>query len=158
MVGKPAWRCSLSELSAICNAGNSFGLYCGLENARMNLYERKSSGLIGLLALLYYDNVSENWGLMEEDGKSNKILIAADIEGLNMPLRLHIDKKLVKQFIKDYENATIITNDIKEFKNVEEEENDNKFKIFTQKNFLKYYFGAIIIIGILIIIGIKFAS
>ena len=68
----------------------------------------------------------------------------------------NLDK--VKQFIKDYENATIITNDIEEFKNVEEEENDNKFKIFTQKNFLKYYFGAIIIIGILIIIGIKFAA
>lgn len=68
----------------------------------------------------------------------------------------NLDK--VKQFVKDYENATIITDDIEEFKNVEEEENDNKFKIFTRKKFLKYYFGAIIIIGILIIIGIKFAS
>lgn len=45
----------------------------------------------------------------------------------------NLDK--VKQFVKDYENAIIITDDIEEFKNVEEEENDNKFKIFTRKNF-----------------------
>ena len=64
----------------------------------------------------------------------------------------------VKQFIEDFENGTIITDDIEEFKNVKDEENDSKLKIFTQKNFLKYYWGAIIIIGILIIIGIKFAS
>ena len=68
----------------------------------------------------------------------------------------NLDK--VKQFIKDFDNATIITDDIEEFKNVEEEEDDNKFKIFTIKTFLKYYWCAIIIIGILIIIGIKFAS
>ena len=68
----------------------------------------------------------------------------------------NLDK--VEQFIKDFENGTIITDDIEEFKNVEDEEDDNKFKIFTKKNFLKYYWGAIIIIGILIIIGIKFAS
>ena len=68
----------------------------------------------------------------------------------------NLDK--VKQFIKDFDNATIITDDIEEFKNVEEEENDNKFKMFTIKNFLKYYWCAIIIIGILIIIGIKLAS
>ena len=67
----------------------------------------------------------------------------------------NIDK--VKQFIKDFENGTIITDDIEEFRNVEEK-NDNKFKIFTLKNFRKYYWGAIFIIGILIIIGIKFLS
>ena len=48
----------------------------------------------------------------------------------------NLDK--VKQFIKDFENGTIITDDIEEFKNVEDEENDRKFKIFTRKNFLKY--------------------
>lgn len=68
----------------------------------------------------------------------------------------NLDK--VKQYIRDFENATIITDDIEEFKNVGEEENSNKFEIFTQKNFLKYYFAAIIIIGILIMIGIKFAT
>ena len=59
--------------------------------------------------------------------------------------------------IKDFENGIILTGDIEELKEVEEED-DNRFKIFTKKNFLKYYWGAIIIIGILIIIGAKFAS
>lgn len=68
----------------------------------------------------------------------------------------NLDK--VKKFIKDFENATIITDDIEELKNVEDEEKDNRLKIFSIRNFLKYYWFAIIIIGILIIIGIKFLS
>mgnify|MGYP005953614629 CR=1 FL=1 len=63
----------------------------------------------------------------------------------------------VKKYIKDYENGTIITDGIEELENAEEEKN-NKFKIFTFKNFLKYYWMILILIGILIIIGIKFIS
>lgn len=68
----------------------------------------------------------------------------------------NLDK--VKQFIKGYENGINITEGIEEFKNVEDEEKDNRFKIFTRKNFLKYYWGAIIIIGILMIVGIKLTN
>ncbi len=67
----------------------------------------------------------------------------------------NLDK--VKQFIKDFENAIIVTDDIEEFKNVEEEENNNRLQSFIH-NFWKYYWGAIIIIGILIIIVIKFTT
>lgn len=63
----------------------------------------------------------------------------------------------VKKYIKDYENGTIITDGIEELENAEEEKN-TKFKIFTFKNFLKYYWMILILIGILIIIGIKFIS
>ena len=66
----------------------------------------------------------------------------------------NLDK--VRQFVKQFNNATIITDDIEELKNVEEEEIDNKSTIFTLKNFLNYYWCAIIIIAILIVIGIKF--
>ncbi len=66
----------------------------------------------------------------------------------------NLDK--VKQFIKDYENATIITDGIEELKNIEGEKDDNRFKIFTKKKFLKYYYVAMIIVGILIIMAIKF--
>ena len=68
------------------------------------------------------------------------------------------DINLVKQFIRDYENGTIITDKVKEFKNSSNEQNDNRYKIFTKKNFLKFYYGALIIIGLLIIIGISFAG
>ncbi len=64
----------------------------------------------------------------------------------------------VKQYINDFENGTIITDGIEELENAEEEKVDNKFKIFTIKNFLKYYWIAIILIGILIIIGVKFST
>lgn len=66
----------------------------------------------------------------------------------------NLDK--VKQFIKDYENATIITDGIEELKNIEWKKDDNRFKIFTKKKFLKYYYVAMIIVGILIIMAIKF--
>lgn len=68
----------------------------------------------------------------------------------------NLDK--VKQFISDFENGTIITDGIEELENIEEDESDNSYKKFTLKNFLKYYWIAIIIIGILIIIGIKFST
>ena len=63
----------------------------------------------------------------------------------------------VKKYINDFENGTIITDGIEELENAEEEKVDNRFKIFTIKNFLKYYWIAIILIGILIIIGAKFS-
>lgn len=65
-----------------------------------------------------------------------------------------------KQIIEDFEKAKIITDDIEELKNEEPENSEEnlKNKIFTKKNFLKYYWGAILIIAILIIIGLKFTS
>ena len=60
----------------------------------------------------------------------------------------------VKQFIEDFNNAEVVTENIEELKNAEEE-TDNKFKIFTMKNFLKYYWCAIILMGLLIIIFIS---
>ena len=64
----------------------------------------------------------------------------------------------VKQFISEFENGTIITEGIEELENVEEEKSDTKFKLFSLKNFLKYYWIAIILVGILIIIGVKFTT
>ena len=62
----------------------------------------------------------------------------------------------VKKYIKDYQNGKIITEGIEELENVEDDIIDNKFKIFTYKNFLKYYWIILILIGIVIVIGIKF--
>mgnify|MGYP004512766029 FL=1 len=61
----------------------------------------------------------------------------------------------VKKYIKDYQNGKIITEGIEELENVEDDIIDNKFKIFTYKNFLKYYWIILILIGIVIVIGIK---
>lgn len=64
----------------------------------------------------------------------------------------------IERFMEDFKNGSIITEGIEEFSNIDEKENDDRFKIFTFKNFLKYYWIAIIIMGILIIIGARFAS
>lgn len=62
----------------------------------------------------------------------------------------------VNKLISDYKNGTIIIDDIEELKETEDDKTDNRFKFFTLKNFLKYYWIALIVIGILMIIGMKF--
>ena len=70
----------------------------------------------------------------------------------------NIDK--VNKLLNDFKNATIITDNIEELKDIEDEEENDKniFKFFTLKNSLKLYWLAIIIMGILIVIGLKFTS
>lgn len=68
------------------------------------------------------------------------------------------DKNKAEKIINDYQNATFITDDIEELKNIDIEEEDSRFKTFTPINFLKYYWLAILIIGVLIFIGIKFVK
>ena len=65
------------------------------------------------------------------------------------------DLDKTKKYIEDYENGIIITDGIEEFKDIKDEENDDRFRIFSIKKFLKFYWLAIVIIGILIISGIK---
>lgn len=62
----------------------------------------------------------------------------------------------VKQFMKDFENATIITDGIEEFQNIDEEENIENSNIFTITDLLKFFLGAIILMGIATFICLKF--
>lgn len=70
----------------------------------------------------------------------------------------NLDK--INKLLDDFKNATIITDNIEELKDIEDEEENDKniFKFFTLKNFLKLYWLALIIMGILIVIGINFTS
>lgn len=78
------------------------------ENAIRNLYLQKDNGITGLLNLLYNGDVSENWGIIDENPRSKFVLLVADINGLNMPLRLHIEREKVKEFaIKNQENSIV---------------------------------------------------
>ncbi len=78
------------------------------ENAIRNLYIQKDNGITGLLNLLYNGDVSENWGIIDENPRSKFVLLVADINGLNMPLRLHIEREKVKNFaIKNQENSVV---------------------------------------------------
>ena len=80
----------------------------GLQNITENSYLLKDKSIEGLLQLLYNNHISENWGIIEENNKSQYVLIAADINGLNMPLRLHIKRDVIKRFIQENQKNTII--------------------------------------------------
>ena len=65
-----------------------------------------------------------------------------------------IDK--VSKFIDDFEKGDIVSDGVEELKEEEENNEENISNRFTIKSFLKYYWLALLIIGILIIIGSKF--
>ena len=66
------------------------------------------------------------------------------------------DTEKIKQFMRDYENATIITDEIEELQNINEEENEEISEKFTFKNLLNSFWIFLIIIGIVtIIVGIS---
>ena len=80
-----------------------------LENIDKNLYNQKDNSILALLNLLSDDErTSLNWGVIEEKKKNDYILIGADISGLNMPLRLHIKKEMLENFMQAHQGNKII--------------------------------------------------
>lgn len=86
-----------------------FLLCFNLENTVKNFYEKKDEAMLGLLYSLFEGNISENWGIIEEDNPNEGfVLLGADIEGLNMPLRLHISRKMLLQFLQERQKDFIV--------------------------------------------------
>lgn len=66
-----------------------------------NAYRVKDSILGFKIRELFDSKKTKNWGIIEENGNNgDKVLIGIDYEGINMPLRLHIDKKLLATLIR----------------------------------------------------------
>lgn len=90
-----------------------FDTYRVMENAIHNTYRFKDFNMIAILSNLYQNNSSKNWGIILEDGKDienqDMILIGIDVAGLNMPVRLHIEKEVVLEFLKANQETTIIS-------------------------------------------------
>lgn len=82
-----------------------------LKVLKQNIYRSKNMSIIAILSSLYSSNISENWGIILND-KTNKdpqkILLGVDIKGLNMPLRLHVDKESILEFITESQNTELI--------------------------------------------------
>lgn len=83
-------------------------LYSRLENIREFSYAQKDSSIYSLMDLLITENFSRNWGIIEENKKSKYVLVGVDIPGLNMPLRLHIDRGEFLKFIYSKQGSSII--------------------------------------------------
>ena len=80
-----------------------------MENAIHNTYRAKDMNIVAILSNLYEEDFSKNWGIIpERDFKnSKKMLLGVDFEGLNMPIRLHIDKEIVCDFLRGCQNNTL---------------------------------------------------
>lgn len=80
-----------------------------MENATHNTYMAKDMNIIAILSNLYEVGFSNNWGIIPERNwkNSNMILLGVDITGLNMPVRVHVEKSLVCDFLKGYQGNTL---------------------------------------------------
>lgn len=94
------------------NFVKDFDTYRIMDNAIFNAYRLKDMNLIAILSNLQKTNFSKNWGVVLEKGKdiqtTKKVLLGIDIEGLNMPMRLHIDKSVLEDFFKANQNTSLV--------------------------------------------------
>lgn len=78
------------------------------KNFVYNLYTHKNSNVLALVESCLTRDAIQNWGYIEEDTSSvgNFIILGFDIPNLNMPLRIHIPKKHIKEYLlaNDMEN------------------------------------------------------
>lgn len=102
---------------ALSSSENNFcgdiDTYHTAENIKHNSYILKDNIMISQLFTLFNANsFSKNWGLsLEKNSKpheSDKVLIAVDVPGLNMPLRLHIRRELLEDFLRANQKTTKI--------------------------------------------------
>lgn len=64
-----------------------------------NLYKGKNANILALVESCITRDTIQNWGYIEEENNlGNYIILGFDIEGLNMPLRIHIPKNYLEQF------------------------------------------------------------
>lgn len=83
------------------------------QNATHNSFSLKSNMQIAQMSNLYNNvSFSKNWGLYLEGRKNpletDKIIIAIDAPGFNMPIRLHLPRELVIDFLKANQGTTKI--------------------------------------------------
>lgn len=92
---------------------DDFNSYHISANITCNSYSIKSNIMLAQLSMLFNNSAfSKNWGLSFEKGKtpnkSDKVIIAIDIPGFNMPFRLHIERDLLEDFLRANQNTTKI--------------------------------------------------
>lgn len=94
--------------------------YAVLHNQLQNSYICKDSMLINILDMVYDKNSKvHNWGYMQHEivdgekvdtlqGNSKFVLLGLDYEGMNMPVRLHMKKDMVVDFLMEHTGTTIL--------------------------------------------------
>ena len=99
------------------NLQKDINSYRQILNVRENIYTLRSGAFSTLIYSLMKSKATTNFGIIKEeliDGKrkntidSNYVLIGADFEGLNMPIRFHVNKKDLIESLKAYQGNAII--------------------------------------------------
>lgn len=99
------------------NLERDIELYNILLNQNENIYMIRNALLGCKVRSLFDSKKCKNWGIIpeefkqyenDENVKSKYVLIGIDQEGFNMPIRLHIKKSLLIDFIKSYNGDTKI--------------------------------------------------
>ena len=85
-----------------------------LENEKQEIYIIKDSILGNLVRDLVNNKRIKNWGYISEKEKlqnvkdKQSIIIGIDIEGFNMPIRLHIDKDIIIEYLNGIGTKSIL--------------------------------------------------
>ncbi len=71
-------------------------------NVVNNLYRCKDSNVLALFEACMTRNSIQNWGYIEDDSNAigNFVILGFDIPNLNMPLRIHMPKRQIDNFLK----------------------------------------------------------
>ena len=73
------------------------------------IYDTKFNMIMRLIHQIEYNSKITNWGYIPENEKDKgKVLLGIDYPGFNMPLRLHINKKELVSFLKNFKNSSVI--------------------------------------------------
>ncbi len=84
------------------------------ENTIYNSYKIKDINMQSILISLLNNNLSkiENFGYIKDNdvdiSKKKYILIGIDLQGMNMPLRLHINKDMLIEMLKESQNGSTL--------------------------------------------------
>jgi len=80
-----------------------------MANAKYLLYRIKDMCIFNLLMGSIDKHYSKNWGIIPSDNMSGRFVnISFDIEGLNMPLRLHVYQSELIAFLTEYTGKPVI--------------------------------------------------
>ena len=83
--------------------------YRVLMNNVESIYKVKDSMLMHMLLDLFNSKRTRNWGIIQEnEDVKDMILVGIDYEGLNMPLRLHLDRKNLIDTLRLRNGSTLI--------------------------------------------------
>lgn len=90
------------------NLNNDLTKYHLMSNTIYLLYRLKDMCIFNLLMGCIDHGYSKNWGILPESDETDKEIVCFDIEGLNMPVRLHVYTSELTEFLEEFTSSPVI--------------------------------------------------